>query len=256
MLAVLSPAKTLNPTRPFHADLVTQPRFLPEAEALAHAAAKLSGAKLSNLMHISDKLAKLNVERFRAFSTPFTPENARPAIFTFDGDVYNGFDIASLDDEALDFAQNHVRILSGLYGLLRPLDLMQPYRLEMGTKWAPGRARDLYHWWGEKIGVALAADLSQLDDNVILNVASKEYWRAAEQALPANARVITADFRENGPKGLRFNSFGAKKARGMMARWMCDHRITDPEGLKDFDSDGYRFSAEGSEGDIWQFVRG
>jgi hypothetical protein len=256
MLAVLSPAKTLNLARPFHADAITQPRFLPEAETLAHAAAKLSAPRLSDLMHISDKLAKLNVDRFRAFSTPFTAENARPAIFTFDGDVYNGFDIASLDEPALDFAQDHVRILSGLYGLLRPLDLIQPYRLEMGTKWAPGRARDLYHWWGEKIGVALSADLSQLADNVILNVASKEYWRAAEQSLPAGARVITADFREQGPKGLRFNSFGAKKARGAMARWMCDHRITDPEGLKDFDIDGYRFSADGSNGDVWQFVRG
>jgi cytoplasmic iron level regulating protein YaaA (DUF328/UPF0246 family) len=156
----------------------------------------------------------------------------------------------------VDFAQDHVRILSGLYGLLRPLDLIRPYRLEMGTRWAPGRKKTLYALWGSKISDALAADLLAEGSDVVINLASKEYWHAIEQCPPKGVRIIGIDFRENGPNGLRFNSFGAKRARGMMARWMCEHRITDPQSLKGFDSDGYRFDAPASDDAVWHFVRG
>ena len=252
MIALLSPAKSLDYARPLPIEEVTRPRFADEAERLAAAAAKLSPKKLSALMGISDKLAKLNAERYAGFAE--APE--RPALFAFNGDVYLGFEAHSLDEPAIIFAQDHVRILSGLYGLLRPLDAIRPYRLEMGTKWAPGRAKDLYGHWGKRIGEALAADLEAEGSGVIINLASKEYWHAVETAPPKGARIITIDFREEGPKGLRFNSFAAKRARGMMARYLCEHRIDRPEGLKGFDSDGYRYSADGSDEAVWRFVRG
>lgn len=251
MLAVLSPAKTLDYTSDLHDVGATMPRLQEQTDRLVNAAAKLSARKLSALMHISDKLAKLNVDRFRGFDAQ--PE--RPALFAFAGDVYTGFEAKTLDDAAITFAQDHIRVLSGLYGLLRPLDLIRPYRLEMGTGWAPGRSADLYAYWGKRIGELLAHDLEEDGSGVIVNLASKEYWRAAEQALPKGARVITIDFREPGPNGLRFNSFAAKRARGMVARYICEHHLSDPEQIKSFDSDGYAFDPEGSETDFWRFVR-
>jgi len=249
MLAILSPAKTLDYSSPLPPVKPSEPRFGAETERLVHGAAKLSARKLSRLMHISDRLAKLNADRYHGFADQ--PE--RPAIFAFAGDVYNGFEVKSLDEPAIDFAQDHVRILSGLYGLLRPLDAIRPYRLEMGTPWAPGRAKNLYAYWGERISDLLARDMEAEGSGVIVNLASREYWHAVETAPPKGARIITIDFREEGPSGLRFNSFAAKRARGMVARYICEHRLTDPEALKSFDSDGYRFA--GAEGDIWQFIR-
>lgn len=251
MLALLSPAKSLDYERPLPAVEPSRPRFAEEADGLAAAASKLSAKKLSGLMGISDKLGKLNAERYKGFQD--APE--RPALFAFNGDVYLGLEARSLEEPAIAFAQDHVRILSGLYGLLRPLDAIRPYRLEMGTKWAPGRAKNLYGWWGRRISDALAGDLAVEGSATIINLASKEYWHAVEPHPPAGARIISIDFRENGPKGLYFNSFGAKRARGMMARWMCEHRIDEPEGLKGFDSDGYRFEPEGSDEAVWRFVR-
>jgi len=250
MLALLSPAKSLDYEKPLPAIDVTEPRFAPEAAALAAAAAKLGPKKLGKLMHISDKLAKLNDGRFKAFAD--APERA--ALYAFSGDVYVGFEARSLDRHAIDFAQDHVRILSGLYGLLRPLDRIRPYRLEMGTRWAPGRKKDLYGWWGTRVSDRLAGDLAEEGSGVIVNLASKEYWHVVDQA-PPSARIVSIDFREAGPDGLRFNSFGAKRARGMMARWICEHRVSDPDGLKGFDSDGYRWTREGSDEAIWRFVR-
>lgn len=252
MIALLSPAKSLDYARPLPTGEATTPRFGEEAERLAAAAARISARKLSKLMGISDKLAKLNAERYAAF--PDAPE--RQALFAFNGDVYLGFEARSLDEPSIAFAQDHLRILSGLYGLLRPLDAIRPYRLEMGTAWAPGRSKDLYHYWGKRISDALAADLEAEGSAVIVNLASREYWRAVEPHPPKGARIITVDFRENGPRGLYFNSFGAKRARGMMARYLCEHRITEVEGLKGFDSDGYRFTPEGSDDALWRFVRG
>lgn len=251
MIAVISPAKTLDYSSPLPALAPTRPRLGEATEKLVRGAAKLSARKLSALMHISDKLAKLNAERYRGFGEQ--PE--RPAIFAFAGDVYTGFEVKTLDEPAIAFAQDHVRILSGLYGLLRPLDTIRPYRLEMGTRWAPGRPKDLYGFWGERISGLLADDLEADGSGVIVNLASREYWQAVEACPPRGARVITIDFREDGPDGLRFNSFAAKRARGMMARYVCEHRLTDPEALKSFDSDGYAYQAEGSDAALWRFTR-
>ncbi|MDB5662461.1 MAG: hypothetical protein JWN59_799 [Sphingomonas bacterium] len=252
MIALLSPAKTLDYKRPLPAVAPSAARFDEEARALAAAAAKLGAERLGTLMHISDKLAQLNAERFNGFDVQ--PE--RPALFAFAGDVYVGLEAHTLEAPAIAFAQDHVRILSGLYGLLRPLDNIRPYRLEMGTAWAPGRKKNLYAYWGDRLGRVLAEDLAAADTDVVINLASKEYWHAIEQAPPKGARIIAVDFREDGPNGLRFNSFGAKRARGMMARYLCEHRLADPEALKGFDSDGYRFIADGSDEATWRFVRG
>lgn len=251
MIALLSPAKSLDYTRPLPPVEPSAPLFAQEAERLAAAAAQLSAKKLGTLMGISDKLAKLNAERYAGFMD----QAERPALYAFNGDVYLGFEARTLDEPAIAFAQDHVRILSGLYGLLRPLDAIRPYRLEMGTRWAPGRAKDLYVYWGKRISDTIAEELEEEGSDTIVNLASKEYWHVVEQAPPKGTRIITIDFREDGPKGLRFNSFAAKRARGMMARYMCEHRISDPEGLKGFDSDGYRYQAEGSDEAVWRFVR-
>jgi len=251
MIALLSPAKSLDYQSPLPACTPTRPRFAEEALETAAAAAKLGPKKLSKLMGISDKLATLNADRYAGF-----PDQAeRPALFAFAGDVYIGFEAKTLDEPAIGFAQDHVRILSGLYGLLRPLDNIRPYRLEMGTRWAPGRTKTLYRMWGNKVSDALAADLLADGSNTIINLASKEYWHVVEQAPPKGVRILSIDFREDGPNGLRFNSFGAKRARGMMARWMSEHHFTAPESLKAFDSDGYRFTADGSDDATWRFVR-
>ena len=250
MLAVISPAKTLDYKRPLPDLPATRPAFEEEARVLAAAAAGLSPKKLAALMHISDKLAKLNAERFGSFAE--LPE--RPAIYAFARDVYTGFEVHSLDEDAVGFAQDHVRILSGLYGLLRPLDLIRPYRLEMGTKWAPRRG-DLYAWWSGRIAARLREDLAASGGDTVINLASKEYWTAVARDLGGDVRVVAIDFREEGPSGLRFNTFAAKRARGMMARYICEHRLDDPDALKDFDSDGYSFDPEHSDERSWRFAR-
>lgn len=252
MIALLSPAKTLDFKRPLPDVVPSTARFADEAGGLAAAAARLGPGKLGKLMHISDKLAALNAERYRGFAG----QAERPALYAFAGDVYVGLEARTLDEPAVAFAQDHVRILSGLYGLLRPLDLIRPYRLEMGTRWAPGRKKDLYAYWGTRLSDALAEDLEDAGTDVVINLASREYWQAVEQAPPKAARILTVDFREEGPDGLRFNSFAAKRARGMMARYICEHRLVDAAALKGFDSDGYRFTADGSDEAVWRFVRG
>lgn len=251
MLAVISPAKSLDYKRPFPPIAATRPEFEADAASLAGAAAKLSANKLQSLMAISDKLARLNVDRFRGFDAA----PSRPAIHAFAGDVYMGFEVKSLDEEALRFAQDHLRILSGLYGLLRPLDEIRPYRLEMGTRWAPGRAKSLYAWWGDRIAQRLERDVEESGSRTLVNLASKEYWHAVEGKLGSDVRVIEIDFREPGPDGLRFNTFAAKRARGMMARYICEHRLSDPEGLKSFDSDGYAYDPDTSDAHRWHFHR-
>jgi cytoplasmic iron level regulating protein YaaA (DUF328/UPF0246 family) len=251
MIALISPAKTLDYARPLPALTPTTPRFAAEAAFLAERAAKLSRRKLMELMSISEKLATLNVERYRDFAD--APE--RPALFAFAGDVYTGFEAHSLDEPAIAFAQDHVRILSGLYGLLRPLDSIRPYRLEMGTHWAPGRTKTLVKWWGTRVGDMLGDDLAAEGTTEVINLASQEYWAAIAHAVPAGARVLTIEFMEDGPKGLRFNSFAAKRARGMMARYICEHRLTDAAALEGFDSDGYAYDAAASDEQRWRFVR-
>lgn len=251
MLLVLSPAKSLDYERDAPEIAVTQPAFLDEAETLAARAAKLKPDALRALMHISQPLADLNAGRFRAFSRPFTRENAKPAIYAFNGDVYLGFDVGSLDQAAIAFAQSHVRILSGLYGVLRPLDLMQPYRLEMGTKFKVGRKPDLYAYWGDRLTRHLAAEL---DGAPLVNLASQEYFSAV-QAKKLPGGVITLHFKEIRDGQPRIISFFAKKARGAMARFACAHAIDRPDGLKDFTSGGYRFQSSLSGERDWVFTR-
>ncbi|RXD07338.1 peroxide stress protein YaaA [Sphingomonas sp. UV9] len=248
MIAVLSPAKTLDYESPLPKLKPTTPRFADEAKTLAHAAAHLTQKKLSELMHISPALAKLNADRFRDFDT--LPE--RPAMFAFAGDVYTGLEAKTLDEAAVDYAQDHVRMLSGLYGLLRPLDKMRPYRLEMGTRWAPRKTK-LTDWWGDRIAKQLADDVEAEGSGTILNLASQEYWAAADGKLPSSIRVVAIDFREG--EAQKFVSFHAKKARGMVARWLVEHRVDDIEGIKGFDSDGYAYDAAGSSDAQFRFVR-
>lgn len=250
MIALLSPAKTLDYASPLPPLTATAPRFADDAARLAASAANLSQKRLAELMHISKPLAKLNADRFAGFAD--APE--RPALFAFAGDVYTGFEAKTLDEPAIDFAQDHVRLLSGLYGLLRPLDAIRPYRLEMGTRWAP-RRKSLYDYWDKRIARTLADDVAQEGSGVVLNLASQEYFAAVDGKLPKGIRVIDVDFREPGPDGPRFVSFNAKRARGMMARWLCEHRIADVEAMKGFDSDGYRYDAAESEPDRWRFSR-
>lgn len=248
MIVLLSPAKTLDLDSPVPPVRQTAPRFGAEAATLARSAARLPQKRLRALMDISPALAKLNHERFVGFADA----EERPALYTFAGDVYHGLDAPTLDEAAVAFAQDHVRILSGLYGLVRPLDLIRPYRLEMGVRWAP-RRRKLTDWWGGRVADALVADLATDGSGVVLNLASQEYWSAVEGRLPPSVRVIAVDFREGSDR--RFVSFHAKRARGAMARWLVEHRIADPEAMRGFDADGYRLDATTSEPDRWRFVR-
>lgn len=252
MLILISPAKSLDFESEIGSVTATTARFPDETKRLVSAASNLSKKKLQQIMPVSDKLIALNHGRYRDFWNQ--PERA--AIYAFSGDVYTGFEAKTLDDEAIRFAQDHLRILSGLYGLLRPLDAIRPYRLEMGTRWAP-RYKKLTDFWGDKIAAVVAADLEANGSDTIINLASQEYWGAVNGSDSlADKRVITIDFREEGPKGLRFNSFEAKRARGMMARYICEHALADPEAIKSFDSDGYRYVEGGPDDDSWRFVRG
>lgn len=254
MLILLSPAKTLDMESPLPTAEFSQPRFLETAEKLSRSAASLSPASLQKLMHISEPLATLNAARFRAFQTPFTPDNARPALFTFAGDVYSGLDAATLSAKALAHANAHLRILSGLYGLLRPLDLMQPYRLEMGTRLGLGKADTLYKTWGDRLAKALNEDLTSLSRPMIINLASNEYWKAVDQAM-LKAPILTIDFRDEKAGKLRFNSFIAKRARGAAARILLEASAETPDALMAADILGHRFSPEASSDDHWLFVR-
>ncbi|MEE4453017.1 peroxide stress protein YaaA [Novosphingobium resinovorum] len=250
MIALLSPAKTLDFDRTLPPLDATRPHFVEEAASLAKSAANLTQKRLGELMHISPRLAKLNADRFRDF--PELPE--RQALFAFAGDVYTGFDVDTLDEAGVIFAQDHLRMLSGLYGLLRPLDTIRPYRLEMGTRWAP-RQKKLTDWWGDRIAALLRAQVEEEGSGVVLNLASQEYYAAVEGKLDG-IRVIEVEFREPGPNGPRFVSFNAKRARGMMARWMCEHHVSDIDAMRAFDSDGYSFDAAESGPDRWRFMRG
>lgn len=246
MIAVLSPAKTLDLDTPVPFP-PTPARFANEAATLAKAASHLTRKRLAELMKISPALAKLNADRFRDFAEA----EERPALYTFAGDVYTGLDAATLDEPVARFAQDHLRLLSGLYGLLRPLDGMRPYRLEMGTRWGP-RVAKLTDWWGTRIADALAADVAEEGSGVVLNLASQEYWEAVAGKLPRDVRVIAVDFREADG---RFISFHAKKARGMLARFLIEHHVAKPDGMKAFDTAGYRFDSDASDDDRWTFVR-
>ncbi|MDF2179503.1 peroxide stress protein YaaA [Aliiglaciecola sp. CAU 1673] len=242
MLIVLSPAKNLDFDTPSPVADFTQPQLLDESQALIQVCRDLSPAKLASLMSISDNLATLNAQRFNDWSLPFSADNAKQAVMAFNGDVYAGLDANSLNKEDLAFAQSHLRILSGLYGLLRPLDLMQPYRLEMGTKLANPKGKDLYQFWGNLITDKLNQALAAQGDNVLINLASNEYFKAVKPRS-LEAMVITPIFKDWKNGQFKVISFFAKKARGMMARFIIENRLSEVHQLKAFDLSGYGFDA-------------
>lgn len=257
MLLVISPAKSLDFQSPVSAELCcTQPVFLERAADLVTLLRDLSPADLARLMDISDQLAVLNVTRYAQWSTPFTVKNARPALFAFNGDVYEGLDARGLDAAALDYAQAHLRILSGLYGVLRPFDLMQAYRLEMGCRLKNQAGRDLYAFWGDTITDALAADLAaQPSGRVLVDLASEEYFKAV-RPLRLGVRIVTPVFEERKGSAYRIVSFHAKRARGLMCRYASTHHVTQVEDLKSFDLEDYVFEPRVSDTDRWVFRRG
>ncbi|MCM5664406.1 peroxide stress protein YaaA [Galbibacter mesophilus] len=241
MKIVVSPAKSLDFESELPTEKYTEPKFLAEAEKLNGVLQKKSPKKLSDLMSISEKLADLNWQRNQDFTTPFTPDNARPAIYAFNGDVYTGLDAYTLPKEKIDLLQERLRILSGLYGVLKPLDLMQPYRLEMGTKLPIGKNKDLYDFWKKKVTTALNEELKE--NELFLNLASNEYFGAVdEKAL--KVPVITPVFKDWKNDKLKIISFYAKKARGSMVRYIIDKNAKTLDDLKGFDYDGYSFSEE------------
>lgn len=256
MLALLSPAKSLDLVSPLPTREHTQPRLLDDTGALIEVMRSLSVSEIGGLMGISDELAALNAQRYADFATPFTPRNARPALFTFAGDVYQGMDAASFDARDLTEAQKTIRILSGLYGVLRPLDLMQPYRLEMGTRLRTDRGATLYAWWGDTLTELLRSDLAASPGaDVVVNLASQEYF-AALQPHQWGARIISPRFEDTNARGRRsVVSFYAKRARGAMAAWLVRHRIRSPKRLANFEVDGYRHDAAASTADRPVFVR-
>jgi len=254
MLTVISPAKTLDYETPATTEAHTQPTQLTQSRKLIRRLREFGSGDIARLMNVSDNLAELNRQRFRKWKTPFKPENARQALFAFKGDVYQGLDAYSLDEGGIDFAQQHLRILSGLYGILRPLDLMQPYRLEMGTRLSTEQGSNLYQFWDDRITKSLNQELQQANSHALVNLASNEYFKAVKPKL-LKAEIVTPTFREFHKGEYRFISFSAKKARGLMARYIIDHRIDQPEGLKDFDYEGYRFAPKLSEERDWVFTR-
>jgi len=254
MLIFLSPAKSLDYKTPPQVATHTQPAFLIQSEILIKQLRKLSPADIANLMDLSDPLALLNFNRYADWKLPFTPENAKQAVLAFDGDVYDGLAAKTLAAADLDFAQQHVRILSGLYGILKPLDLMQPYRLEMGTKFANKVGKDLYAFWGERLLDAINAELAKMPRPVAVNLASEEYFKAAV-GRKINGQLIKPVFEDWKNGKYKIISFYAKRARGLMTRYAVLNRLDEPEGLKEFDYDGYAFAAEASDDKTWVFRR-
>ncbi len=254
MLIVLSPAKSLDYESPVKTRKFTQPQFLDDARELIATLRDYTPDQLSELMNISPKLGELNVERYANWHPPFDTGNARQAAFAFTGDVYVGLDINSLSAADLDFAQKHLRILSGLYGVLRPLDLMQPYRLEMGTSLKTAAGSNLYQFWGTRITDALNASLKKQKQPVLVNLASNEYFKSVK-VKQLCADVITPVFKDYKNGQYKVISFHAKKARGMMAAWIINNRASNAGDLIGFDVAGYRYSARASSADKPVFLR-
>ena len=254
MLTVISPAKTLDYETPPTTRRTTQPQNLDKAARLVGDARRLSPDDIRELMGVSQKIAELNHARFMNWGQPFTLDNAKQAVLAFKGDVYTGLEADTLTDEQLRFAQQHLRILSGLYGLLRPLDLMQPYHLEMGLKFENEGGKNLYEFWGDDITTALNAQLKKSRSDVLVNLASNEYFRSV-QANALDADVITPVFKDLKNGKYKIISFFAKKARGQMARYIVEEGLTDAVGLKRFKAAGYRYSKADSSAKEWVFTR-
>jgi uncharacterized protein len=254
MLVVVSPAKNLDFESPSVTKEYSQPELLKDAKLLISRCKKLTPANIASLMSLSDKLAGLNADRYHAWSQPFSPDNAKQALLAFNGDVYVGLDASSFSKEDFSFAQQHLRILSGLYGVLKPLDLMQPYRLEMGTRLDTKRGDNLYQFWGEIITKHLNKALKEQGDQVLVNLASNEYFKSVKPKS-LKARIVTPEFKDEKNGQYKIISFFAKKARGMMARYIIQNRLSEVEQLKGFDLGGYCYSAEQSSADKPVFTR-
>lgn len=252
MLTVISPAKSLDLSP---ADATpTEPAWQADAIRLARTMRNLTLRDLRGLMDISDDLARLNRDRFRAFADRPAPDQVKPAILAFNGDTYQGFDARSLDPDDMDYAQDHLRILSGLYGLLRPLDAIQPYRLEMGSRLKTRRGQNLYDYWGDQIAKALNRQAETIGTDVLINCASQEYFAAADRKA-LHLRVVTPVFMEVKAGRPAIVSFFAKRARGAMARFITQNRLSDPEELQDFDVGGYGFAPDHSTETRLVFLR-
>lgn len=245
MLALISPAKTLDYESALPTDSHTLPRLLAHSQELIDVSRTLSASEIANLMSVSEKIANLNVERFRDWQADFDFSNARQALFAFKGDVYTGLDAYSLKDQDIDYAQQHLRMLSGLYGLLRPLDLMMPYRLEMGTKLKNPRGSNLYEFWGTIITDLINEDLAAAKSELLVNIASDEYYKSVKESK-IQAEIIKPVFLDQKNGKYKVISFYAKKARGLMARFIIENKLERAEDLKAFNSEGYYFDADSS----------
>ena len=241
MITIISPAKSLDFECPIPNTKSTKPRFLKHSQDIIDQIKKLAPQDIASLMRLSEKLALLNYDRFQEFKTPFTKKNARPCVFAFRGDVYQGLDADSLSQDDLDFGQHHLRILSGLYGVLRPLDLIQAYRLEMGTKFKNNAGNNIYDFWADTLNLSIAKELKKTDSKTLVNLASNEYYKALNaKQLPFS--IVTPVFKDFKNGQYKIISFFAKKARGLMSRYIIQNRIEQPELLKNFRLGGYRFS--------------
>ena len=254
MLHLISPAKTLDFESPPITHEFTQPRFLDHSQALIDDLRQLTPPQVSRLMSISEKLGELNAQRFLEWQLPFAPNNAKQAIFAFKGDVYTGMAAEQYSSADIGFAQQHLRILSGLYGLLRPLDLIQPYRLEMGTSFANARGKNLYHFWGDIITDQLNQELDAQQERVVVNLASNEYWSAVN-TKKLHAEVITPVFKDSKNGQYKIISFFAKKARGMMSAYITQNQLKKADDIKAFDTAGYRYDERSSSPKEWVFLR-
>ncbi|MBK28870.1 MAG: peroxide stress protein YaaA [Verrucomicrobiales bacterium] len=254
MLAVISPAKTLDFETPSLTKSCTSPEFLDLSQKLINKLRTLPKSKLSSLMSISSKLADLNKQRYQDWNLPFTMSNAKQALMAFKGDVYTGFNFEKYNEKDFTYAQKHLRILSGLYGLLRPLDLIQPYRLEMRTKLTTSEAKDLYAFWSLTLTNSLNAAIKKLGNKILINLASNEYYNVIDKQL-LEGNVITPVFKDKKNGDFKVISFYAKKARGAMSDYIIRNRISQPDGLKEFNGLGYRFNRNLTSDDSWVFTR-
>jgi cytoplasmic iron level regulating protein YaaA (DUF328/UPF0246 family) len=254
MLILISPAKTLDFETPPLTRRATQPAFLEQSQILIDELQEMTPDSISSLMKISENLGHLNFERFMDWQTPFTKDNAKQAILAFKGDVYTGLAVENFSTEDFKFAQKYLRILSGLYGVLRPLDLMQAYRLEMGTKFSTPRGKDLYQFWDDSITKELNKQLKSLKEQTLLNLASNEYFKVIDKKL-LNATIISPAFKDLKNGKYKIISFYAKKARGLMSAWVIQNGITDPKDIKKFKIAGYRYNADMSTPDVPTFTR-
>lgn len=255
MITILSPAKRLNYSDPVLTQEFSIPEFVDESSTIMKKLKKLNPLKIKELMHINDTLAETNYERFQNWQPEFDLNVARQAIATFRGDVYLGIDVKSYNEEDFKMAQNHVRILSGLHGILKPLDLIRPYRLEMGTMLKVGRASNLYEFWGHKILKTILNEPAFQEDHIIINLASQEYFNAVTGGKKIKARIITPMFKEYKNGTYRPVHIFLKKARGYMTSYIVKNRINDPDSLKLFDVEGYEYNDNLSKGDQWVFTR-